>query len=105
MAFETDLPRIEGTCNRSTGSGCTLLPATDDGTTAPFYPFFSITLAHGDCVWEEGGVQPRSFDFGGNAEYGNLLTLTYTGAGGAPITRINDFRGVIPFNPCPGSSF
>ncbi len=104
MAFETDLPRIEGTCNRSTGSGCTLLPATDDGTTAPFYPFFSTTLAHGDCVWEEGGVQPHSFDFGGNAEYGNLLTLTYTGAGGAPITRINDFRGVIPFNPCPNFS-
>lgn len=102
VAFETDLPRIEGnTCNRSTGTGCTLIPTTDDGTPAAFYPFFSITFSHGVCRWEEGANLPHSFNFGGNAEFGNLLTLTYTGAGGTPITRINDFRGVQPFNPCP----
>jgi len=48
---------------------------------------------------------PRSFNFGGNAEYGNLLNLTYTGLGGIPVMRINDFRGVIPFNPCPDFNF
>src|SRR6266571_7461983 len=37
-AFEADLPRIEGTCNRSTGAGCTLIPTTDKGTPAAFYP-------------------------------------------------------------------
>lgn len=105
VAFETDLPRIEGTCDRATGSGCTLLPITDDGTPAPFYPYFSVTYSHGDCIWEEGGKLPHSFNFGGNAEYGNLLTLTYTGAGGTPITHINDFRGVVPFNPCPDFDF
>lgn len=102
VAFETDLPRIElNTCNRSTGTGCTLIPTTDDGTPAAFYPFYSITFSRGDCRWEEGANLPHSFNFGGNAEYGNLLTLTYTGAGGTPITRINDFRNIIPFNPCP----
>ncbi len=102
VAFETDLPRIElNTCNRSTGTGCTLIPTTDDGTPAAFYPFYSITFSRGDCRWEEGANLPHSFNFGGNAEYGNLLTLVYTGAGGTPITRINDFRNIIPFNPCP----
>ena len=105
MAFETDLPRIEGTCNRSTGSGCTLIPTTDDGTPAPFYPFYSITVSHGDCVWEEGARMPHSFDFGGNAEYGNLLPLVYTSTGGTTVTRINDFRGIQPFNPCPDFDF
>ncbi len=102
VAFETDLPRIEtNTCNRTTGAGCTLIPTTDDGTPAAFYPFFSITFSKGDCRWEEGANLPHSFNFGGNAEYGNLLTLTYTGAGGTPVMRINDFRNIIPFNPCP----
>src|SRR5579883_1546443 len=106
VAFETDLPRIElNTCNRSTGSGCTLIPTTDDNTPAAFYPFYSITFSQGDCRWEEGANLPHSFNFGGNAEYGKLLTLTYTGTGGTPITRINDFRNVIPFNPCPDFDF
>jgi hypothetical protein len=106
VAFETDLPRIEqNTCNRTTGTGCTLLPTTDDNTPAAFYPFYSITFSQGDCRWEEGANLPHSFNFGGNAEYGKLLTLTYTGTGGTPITRINDFRNVIPFNPCPDFDF
>src|SRR5262245_1836107 len=29
VAFEADLPRIESTCNRVTGAGCTLIPITD----------------------------------------------------------------------------
>lgn len=105
VAFEADLPRIEGTCNRSTGAGCTLIPTTDDGTPAGFYPFFSITVSHGVCTWEEGANMPHSFNFGGNVEYGNLLTLTYTGPNGTTIQRINDFRNVMPFNPCPDFGF
>jgi hypothetical protein len=104
MAFEADLPRIEATtgqCNRQTGAGCSLFPTTDDGTPTPFYPFYSITLAHGACVWELGANMPHSFNFGGNVQYGSLLNLAYTGTGGASVMRINDFRQVLPFNPCP----
>jgi hypothetical protein len=101
-AFEADLPRIEfGVCNRTTGAHCTLIPVTDDGVPAAFYPYFSTTTSKGDtCNWQFGGSIPRSTnDFGQNSQYGSLLLLTYLGAGGAPIHRFNDFRGVIP-NPC-----
>jgi hypothetical protein len=37
-AFEADLPAIEPTCNRTTGAGCTLIPLTDNGEPAQFYP-------------------------------------------------------------------
>lgn len=104
VAFETDLPRIEapvGTCDRTTGAGCSLFPTTDDGAPAPFYPFYSITLSHGECTWQLGANIPHSFNFGGNSQYGALLDLAYTGLGGTPFMRFNDFRGVVPFNPCP----
>ncbi len=102
MAFETDLPRIESTCDRSTGAGCTLIPITDDGTPAAFYPYFSIAIQGDTCVWQEGAHIPGSItDFGKNAQYGNLLQLTYTGLKGVPITHFNDFRQVRP-NFCIG---
>ncbi len=110
VAFEADLPRIEfNTCDRSSGNGCTLIPATDDCTTtapitcqpAQFYPFFSIRKVGGTCVWQLGNHIPGSRnDFGQNQQYGTLLNLTYTGPGGAPITRYNDFRQVLSHNPC-----
>jgi hypothetical protein len=114
-AFEADLPRIESnTCNRTTGAGCTLIPTTDDGAPAAFYPFFSTTSIKDDaangpdneaertCNWQFGGSIPGSTnEFGQNTQYGSLLNLTYLafGGGGATIQRFNDFRGVIP-NPC-----
>ena len=118
MAFEADLPRIEfNTCNRTTGTGCTLIPTTDSGTPAAFYPFFS-TFQHGaqngdtqgnqqgsGCLWAFGNDLPgATTDFGRNAQYGSLLTSTYLafGGGGATINRINNFRNVIA-NPCPAS--
>ena len=115
VAFEADLPRIEspGPCNRSTGAGCTLIPQTDDGAPADFYPFFSITRAHagdpqakhngGDCFWQFGNHIPGSAnDFGQNAQYGTLLQSTYIafGGGGASTTRYNNFRQILN-NPCP----
>jgi hypothetical protein len=134
MAFEADLPRIEaadlgGVCDRKTGTGCTLIPPTDDGVAADFYPFFSITRAHaggggggggnggnggngggggqqgkngGDCLWQFGNHIPGSAnDFGQNAQYGTLLQSTYIafGLGGASNTRYNNFRQIIN-NPC-----
>ncbi len=107
-AFETNLPRIENPpCDRFTGSGCTLIPTTDDlgpsGAPEPavFYPFFSTANRGGGCVWQEGNHIPRSTnDFGQNAQYGSLLNLTYTTIGGGPTTRFNDFRQVLSQNPC-----
>src|SRR5207244_3709916 len=54
LAFEADLPRIEiapafQNCNRTTGANCTLIPVTDDGTPADFYPFYSNGAANGAC--------------------------------------------------------
>ena len=102
IAFEADLPRIEGTCNRNTGAGCTLIPITDDGAPANFYPFFGNGTADNRCVWTLGNDIPglTTNDFGKNSQYGSLLLLTYTGIGGAPVTRFNDFRQVLSSNPC-----
>jgi hypothetical protein len=66
VAFEADLPRIEfNTCNRSSGAGCTLIPTTDKGTPAAFYPFFSAFQHgigrghdHGGCAWGSAATCP-----------------------------------------------
>lgn len=100
IAFEADLPRIESTCNRTTGAGCTLIPITDDGTPAAFYPFFSVAHMGDDCVWQLGNHIPGSRDFGRNAQYGNLLPLTFIGRNGVPFQSIDDFRQIISHNPC-----
>jgi hypothetical protein len=104
-AFETDLPRIEfNTCNRSTGTGCTLIPTTDDGQPANFYPFYSIGTVNGQCTWLEGNDIPgvTTNDFGKNAQYGSLLQSTYLVLGGSGSTtqRYNNFRQILT-NPCP----
>ncbi len=104
VAFETDLPRLESTsdqCDTSTGQGCTLIPNTDDGDPASFYPFFSTRNRNGSCVWQLGNQIPGSTnDFHQNQQYGTLLNLTYTGLRGTPIMRYNDFRQVFSSNPC-----
>jgi hypothetical protein len=109
VAFEANLPRIEtNTCNRLTGAGCTLIPTTDKGTPAAFYPFFSAfqngleNAQGGDrCMWGFGNHLPGANDFGRNAQYGSLLTSTYLifGGGGATRQLINNFRQIMP-NPC-----
>src|SRR5215472_54490 len=102
VAFEADLPSIEfSTCNRATGAGCTLIPTTDKGTPAAFYPFFSA-LRQGGCLWAFGNDLPgASTDFGRNAQYGSLLKTTYLqfGGGGATVNRFNNFRQILR-NPC-----
>jgi hypothetical protein len=102
VGFEADLPAIEtGTCNRTTGAGCTLIPITDTGQPAAFYPFFS-TVGSQTCQWAFGNDQPNTTnDFGKNAQWGSLLPSTYLafGGGGSTVVRINDFRNIIS-NPC-----
>jgi hypothetical protein len=111
-ALETNTPRIEapdfgGTCDRSTGNGCTLVPITDDGQRADFYPFFSITGRQDGrqgCQWLFGNDVPglTARDFGGVSQYGSLLPLEYLvfGGHGATLTRFNDYRRIFPGNPC-----
>jgi hypothetical protein len=101
LAFEADLPRIESTCHRSTGAGCTLIPITDAGTPAAFYPFFSAVGGR-NCMLAFGNDLPGArTDFGRNSQYGSLLSSVYLafGGGGATVNRINNFRNIIP-NPC-----
>jgi hypothetical protein len=109
MAFEADLPRIEaadfgGPCNRTTGAGCTLIPITDKGQPAAFYPFFSTLHQQGrghGCVWAFGNDLPGGNDLGRNAQYGSLLSSSYLifGGGGAAHNVINNFRNILS-NPC-----
>jgi hypothetical protein len=112
VAFESDTPRIEapdfgGTCDRNTGAGCTLVPPTDDGRPATFYPFYSITgfFHPGGCRWFIGNTVPglTLTNFGGVSQYGTLYPQTYLvfGGGGATFTRFNDYHRNLPVNPCP----
>jgi hypothetical protein len=112
VAFETDTPRIEapdlgGTCNRATGANCTIIPKTDDGQPAAFYPFFSITnpFRTAGCKWFIGNDVPglTAADFGKTNQYGALLPLEYLifGGGGSTHFVINDFQKNLGFNPCP----
>jgi hypothetical protein len=120
VAFESDLPRIEGTdssttnnCQRhvsnpadpSPGSGCVNPPLTEGGAQA-FYPIYSTTTASdGSCLWQEGGANiPGSTNtFGGTstAEFGGLLLSNYPAAGFTITQRLNNFRNVLGGNPCP----
>jgi hypothetical protein len=106
VAFEADLPRIEapdlgGTCDRSTGAGCTNPPVP-----GAFYPIYTTGTRPGiGCVWQIGGPNypGTTNNFGGNSvtEYGPLLQSLYPGPGYMPIYRFNNFRRVLPNNPCP----
>jgi hypothetical protein len=102
VAFEADLPAVEPGCSTRTGIGCTLIPTTDSGTPAQFYPFFTTTNVAGTCNWQFGNSMPGDTnEFGRNAQYGDLLPLSYLafGGGGSSHIRFNDFRNVTS-NPC-----
>ncbi|MGH6795970.1 MAG: hypothetical protein ACREDH_12450, partial [Methylocella sp.] len=113
VGFETDLPNIEdptfspnNNCNISTGSGCVNPP-----NGANFYPIYSTRGGDGDrdrdddgsCAWQLGGpyIPGTKNKFGGTstAEYGALLQLTYADVGGT-ISQYQDFRQILPNNPC-----
>ena len=116
-ALETDLPRIETgnpqqNCLRTDASGCTLIPVTDDGTPAKFYPFFSLLNAgHGSCMWGVGDKLPHSISNpsvpASVNQYGPALFLNYwkfvrnTFTDGAlSANHYNDFNSGAFDNPC-----
>lgn len=113
VAFETDMPTIEGisnpTCDLLTGNGCTNPPAG-----AEFYPIYSTFRAYdedGACSWQLGGpnIPGTENNFGGTStsEYGGLiphLTILPADAAhpkGSSIILFFDFR-TIHRNPCRG---
>jgi hypothetical protein len=114
-AFETDLPRIEGSdfsetndCQRHVsnpadphpGEGCVNPP---NGAT--LYPAYSTFRSPGaGCMWEEGGQHfaNATNNFGGTpaSEYGDLLLLSYPTTGFTITQRFNDFRNIVNHNVC-----
>jgi hypothetical protein len=101
-AIETDLPAVESTCNTETKAGCTLIPQTDSGQPAAFYPFYSTSGTPNGCYWEIGNHVPGEIDdFGANAGYGGLFPNTYTTQGGGSRVLFEDFRNDLSSNPCP----
>ncbi len=106
------MPRIEAAttppCQRhlsnpadpNPGQGCVNPPKG-----AAFYPFFSTRLDRHGCRWQLGGPFLPGIldDFGGNskAEYGNILALFYPAANAQPQYIYEDFRQILPINPCP----
>jgi len=111
VAFEADLPRIEaadfgGNCNRFTGTNCVNPPPG-----ANFYPIYTTGTstqnpsANGHCVWQLGGpfIKGTTNTFGGNSttEYGPLLFSFYPNPNPAVRLRTNNFRRILPTNPCP----
>ena len=115
VAFEADLPRIEFAtsppCQRhlanpadpDPGAGCVNPPAGAD-----FYPIFTTnSTTGGGCIWQLGGthIPGTTNTFGGNSatEYGtDPLALFYPAANGGPQYIYEDFRNILPSNPCPG---
>jgi hypothetical protein len=112
VAFEVDLPRIEGfttpPCQRHLanpadphpGQGCVNPPKG-----AAFYPFYSTTLDANGCQWREGGpFLPATLDdFGGSSttEFGPILANFYPAPNGQPQFILETFHQTLPLNPCP----
>jgi len=116
VAFETDLPRIEGadsspnnSCQRHVSNPADPNPGQDcvnPPNGATFYPIFSTTTdSNGSCIWQEGGgdIPGTTNNFGGTsaAEYGNLLLSNYPAAGFTVTQRYNNFNNTLGNNPCP----
>jgi len=62
-------------------------------------------LNESGCRSQQGGpFIPGTFeDFGGSSatEYGPILALFYPAANAQPQFIYEDFRRILPFNPCP----
>ncbi|MEP6526896.1 MAG: hypothetical protein ABJA86_06995 [Nocardioidaceae bacterium] len=101
VAFEADLPAIEAACDTTTGSNCVNPPPGSN-----FYPIYSTRGKNG-CAWQEGGTHipgtVRTFGGTSTTEYGPLIPLVYPDFPGFPGTAsfFEDFRRVLPTNPCP----
>jgi hypothetical protein len=100
VAFETDQPAFEPSCNVNDGSGCTNPPPG-----AKFYPVYSTTQVDtklGSCAWQFGGTLiPDTLETFGDStdEYGPLELLYYQEPFGY-IGNYTNFRAIVGHNPC-----
>ena len=114
VAFEADLPRIESNtnppCQRHVSNPADPMPG--EGCVNPpkganFYPFYSTGGSDSACFWQLGGANiPGTVNtFGGSstAEFDGRLDSAYPAATppGSVTMRFNNFRQVLPANPCP----
>ena len=102
VAFETDLPGIEPSCDKFSGDGCVNPPPG-----AAFYPIFStrVKAKPKACAWQEGGIyMPGTANtFGGTptSEYGSSpLQLAYPSGTDSTVLEFEDFRNILDANPC-----
>ncbi|MBS0417774.1 MAG: hypothetical protein JSR66_08670 [Proteobacteria bacterium] len=110
VAFESDLPVLESAAGVPS---CSQLGAYDGCTNPPpgaqFYPIFSTTQIANECWWQEGGASiPGTIEtFGGSSatEFGTtplqvLIPWSTDPNSPASITVPQDFRRILPLNPC-----
>jgi hypothetical protein len=112
VAFEADLPRIEGSdivfnappCQRHVdtdphpGRHCVNPPPG-----AAFYPMYVMQKGHGTCWWKEGGKYlraTRKFGKSSKHEFGHLFVQTYPDVGFTQLHLLENFRRILPGNPC-----
>jgi hypothetical protein len=103
-SFRVDVPcqrHVQNPADPSPGTGC-----VDPPPNSVFYPFYSTRIVHGECMWQEGGPYiPGTVNlFGGSAhaEYGPIEDVSYpTSPLGSITKRLNDFRKILSYNPCP----
>ena len=118
VAFETNLPILEALrgrkkltrasrkyCDTLSGARCSLIPRTDRGTPAAFYPFFSLHAADGACEWAIGDTMPgfTTSDFGKNAQFAPPALVPHLFKGFRIVNEALIFRGTInaPCTPSP----
>jgi hypothetical protein len=111
VAFENDLPRIEGStsppCQRhvsnpadpTPGAGC-----VDPAPNTTFYPFFNVSSAKGQRTWYEGGAYTPHNAYEGispSIEYGGLQNQLYLRTGPGVQGIFETFHRTLANNPCP----
>ncbi|HEY7127897.1 MAG TPA: hypothetical protein VH540_28465 [Ktedonobacterales bacterium] len=103
VAFEADTPALEPLAQCALdGTGCTIVPLTDEGVEATFYPFYSIGNLGNQCYWAFGNDIPgfSRNDFGKDNQYGTILLRNFQLPGSGFIPVAEDYRQVLAHNPC-----
>jgi hypothetical protein len=111
VAFENDLPRIEGStsppCQRHVSNPADPVPGAgcvDPAPNTTFYPFFNASSTKGQCTWYEGGTYTPHNAYEGispSIEYGGLQNQLYPRTGPGVQGIFETFHRTLANNPCP----